>query len=100
MSAYNLHTAKVGDLVRVTLEDAEYDMTVHTVMEPGAYGVGYQHGPRVLAWIRPGGYGITLNASNVVALEAIEVCSECEGTGEIAQDYTCLACGGEGTVTA
>lgn len=58
----NTSALKVGDTVR---EDAKGTiLTVHRIAGPGTYGVSYAQGPRVYAWIRPGGYGVTIDASN------------------------------------
>lgn len=62
---YNVHRARVGDIISVTRDGRVYDMTVWRIDAPGTAGTSYAAGPHVMAWIRPGGYGVTLDAGNV-----------------------------------
>lgn len=62
---YNVHAARVGD--RVTLDRPGHEplaLIVHTVSAPGTGGRAYYAGPSVSAWIRPGGYGVTFDATS------------------------------------
>lgn len=69
---FNKYTAKVGDKIRVTFTDGKvHDMTVWRIDKPGTGGLAESSGPQIMAWIRPGGYGTTLNAHNVKSVEAI-----------------------------
>lgn len=62
---YNTYRARVGDIISVTRDGRTYDMTVWRIEPPGTAATRYAAGPHVFAWIRPGGYGVTLDAGNV-----------------------------------
>lgn len=55
----NNRTAKPGD--QFTLEGRL--LTVHTVSPAGSGGRSFAAGPSIGAWIRPGGYGVTIDES-------------------------------------
>lgn len=53
----NNRTARAGDTF--TLEGSTF--TVHTVSPAGSGGRSFAAGPIIGAWIRPGGYGVTID---------------------------------------
>lgn len=65
MSAYNTHRARVGDIISVTVDGRDYQMTVWRIEPAGTAGTRYSDGPHIAAWIRPGGYGINFDYSNI-----------------------------------
>jgi hypothetical protein len=65
MSAYNTHRARVGDIISVTVDGRDYQMTVWHISPPGTGATRYSAGPHIHAQIRPGGYGITFDYSNI-----------------------------------
>ena len=67
MASYNVYSAKIGDRITVTRDGRTHDMTVWTVTAAGSGGRAYGAGPRVHAWIRPGGYGDVFDARDVAA---------------------------------
>jgi hypothetical protein len=62
---YNTYRARVGDVISVTRDGRTSQMVVWRIDAPGTAGTSYAAGPHVAAWIRPGGYGVTLDAGNV-----------------------------------
>lgn len=56
--SYNTHAARVGDKVREL--SSGHIFTVTMIFPPGSGGVRYSAGPAVLASLRPGGYGLTI----------------------------------------
>lgn len=57
--ALNNRTAKIGDQFK--LNDQLF--TVHTVSPAGSGGRSFAAGPSIGAWLRPGGYGVTIDES-------------------------------------
>lgn len=57
--ALNNRTAKPGD--QFTLDGRTF--TVHNVSAPGVDGRSMAAGPIIGAWLRPGGYGVTIDES-------------------------------------
>ena len=55
----NNRTAARGD--KFTLDGKTF--TVHTVSLPGSGGRSFAAGPIIGAWLRPGGYGVTIDES-------------------------------------
>lgn len=62
---YNTYRARVGDVISVTRDGRTSQMVVWRIDAPGTAGTSYAAGPHVAAWIRPGGYGVTLDAATV-----------------------------------
>jgi hypothetical protein len=60
---YNTHRAQIGDKLAVTKDGRTNLMVVHSIMAPGWGGVRESAGPHVMAWIRPGGYGVGFDYS-------------------------------------
>ena len=58
----SVHTLEVGDRIAVTRDGRTYEMTVHTITPAMSAGRAVSAGPSVMAWIRPGGYGVTIDA--------------------------------------
>lgn len=70
---FNPYRAAVGDTVQVTLDTGEtYAMTIYAVHPAGSGGTSHASGPQVMAWIRPGGFGVTLSSHNVARVELVK----------------------------
>jgi hypothetical protein len=54
----NNYTAKVGSQF---VKDG-YTFTVHAIIRAGEAGDSYARGPHILGWIRPGGYGASIDS--------------------------------------
>lgn len=58
--ALNVWKTRVGDTVREV--GADTVLTVHRIDPPMSGGRAERYGPLVHAWIRPGGYGCSIDA--------------------------------------
>lgn len=67
--AVNVWSLKVGDKVRE--EGMDYDLIVHMILPPMDGGRAEHHGPRILAHIRPGGYGTSFDAESAHRFEKV-----------------------------
>lgn len=68
----NKSAAKIGDRVRVTLASGNvHDMTISQISSPLSAGLAEYRGPQVVAHIRPGGYSVNLDSSQVLKVEAL-----------------------------
>jgi hypothetical protein len=58
----NNRTARVGSKFRLDNEPFNI-FTVHTISPPGSTGLSFAHGPIIDAWLKPGGFGVTIDES-------------------------------------
>ena len=78
---------KIGDKLVVTRDGRTNLMTVHTILPKGWGGVRESAGPHILAWIRPGGYGVGFDYSTTgLEVRALGP-EECE---EFVADGSCI----------
>lgn len=70
---FNKHTAQVGDVVEVKVNYLEKPirMTVYATHTAGSGGTSHAAGPEVMAWIQPGGFGLSLNDASVESVVKI-----------------------------
>lgn len=57
----NLELLKLRDKLVVTRDGQEHIMEVYSLTAPGDMGRRFSAGPRVGAWIRPGGYSVNFD---------------------------------------
>jgi len=55
----NVYRVRVGD--KITNGTNVY--TVHSISPAGSFGTRVSDGPHINAWIRPGGHGMTIDAT-------------------------------------
>ena len=83
----NIYRVEVGDKLVVTRDGRTNLMVVHTISPAMSAGRRESSGPRIHAWIRPGGYGIAFDYSTQgVDVRALGE-DECES---FVADGTCI----------
>lgn len=64
--------ANIGDQIRVTLKNGNtYEMTISQKNDPVSMGLADYRGSQIVAHIRPGGYSINLDSSEITHIENI-----------------------------
>lgn len=58
---------RVGDVLELERDGQRLEVTVWRLEPAGSAGRRYGAGPGVAAWIRPGGYGVTLDRDTAAA---------------------------------
>lgn len=66
----NTRASKVGDKLVITQDGKDLEMTVARIDPPGTFGTSYADGPHIAAHIRPGGYAVNLDDSNIGKYQA------------------------------
>jgi hypothetical protein len=89
MMGINLTTerVKVGDKLVVTRDGRTNLMEVYSIDPAGSMGRREPAGPRIGAWIRPGGYSVTFDYSTAGLAVRLLGPEECE---EFVADGSCI----------
>ena len=67
---FNTHRAKIGDKIVITRDGHDIQMTVSNIFPAGSGGTSFAAGPHISAHIRPGGYSVSIDATNVDSHQA------------------------------
>lgn len=63
--SFNPYSAKVGDRVAITRDGQDSILTIARIDPAGTYGTSHADGPHIVAHVRPGGYSVSLDGSNM-----------------------------------